>query len=99
MSIFDKMFNKGPGEKGTAQDVVEKTGGISPEQYDFEKAKEKFLERYSQKIKVWEAKGYTYDIDELVKAYKQNPGLELATTQDKKIAWGKPEGIVYERPR
>jgi len=58
---------------------------------------EKKFSTFSTKIKVWEGKGYTANMDELFEAYKKNPNLELVTIPDKKIiAWGQPSNVQYE---
>ena len=58
---------------------------------------EKKFSTFSTKIKVWEGKGYTANMDELFEAYKKNPNLELITIPDKKIiAWGQPSNVQYE---
>ena len=56
---------------------------------------EKKFSTFSTKIKVWEGKGYTANMDELFEAYKKNPNLELVTTPGKKIAWGRPTNVTY----
>jgi hypothetical protein len=58
-----------------------------------------FEKKFGYKIKVWEDKGYTANMDELLEAYKKNPNLELVTTPGMKIAWGRPTDVTYEIPK
>jgi hypothetical protein len=57
---------------------------------EFESAKSDFNKKFGNKLNVWKSKGYEVeDMDRLVKAYMKDKDLDLVTTKDKKVMWGK----------
>lgn len=89
MSNPDNRYENGKWISGSVEQAQEKRAKV---QMSLEQAKADFAEKYESKIKTWVKKGYEAEMDNLVKAYMKNPGLDLVVDEkEKKVAWGKPE--------
>jgi hypothetical protein len=88
MSNPDNRFEDGKWISGSLEQAAEKREQV---QMNIEQATADFTKKYGSKIKTWAKKGFEADMDKLVKDYMKNPSLDLVTTEDNKVAWGKPD--------